>query len=356
MGELDELRRRIDAVDAEILDLLNRRARLAQEVGRLKSRDNQNFHDPARELEILDALERRNRGPFPNHAVRAVFREIMSASLALECPITVAYLGPQATFTHLVCMKHFGGSARYLPVKSIREVFEAVEREHAHYGVVPVENSTEGVVSHTLDMFLDSDLKITAEILLEVSHHLMSLSGEVARVRRVYSHPQAAAQCRRWLEEHLPGVPVVDTESTARAAERAAGEPEAAAVASEAAVRIYGLRVIQPRIEDNPHNTTRFLAVAREMAEPTGRDKTSVVFSFKNQPGGLFNALRPFAEKGINLTKIESRPTKKKAWEYVFYVDLEGHVQDAGVREALEELRESAFFVKVLGSYPRART
>jgi chorismate mutase/prephenate dehydratase len=279
----------------------------------------------------------------------------MSASLALEEPMKVAYLGPQATFTHLACMKNYGDSVRYVPVKNISDVFEAVERGHVHYGVVPVENSTEGVVNYTLDMLLDSDLKITSEILLEVSHHLMSLSGEMDRVRKIYSHPQPAAQCRSWIENHLSHIPIIDAESTARAAQMAAEDPAAAAIASEAAVKIYGLRLIQKRIEDNVNNFTRFLSVSRELASRTGFDKTSIVFSFKNRAGALFNVLRPLSEHGINLTKIESRPSKKKAWEYVFYVDLEGHVNDPPVKEALDVLQEGCFFLKVLGSYPRAQ-
>lgn len=355
MSSLDDLRKKIDSLDDKILDVLNQRAQKALEIGKIKSKENRNFHAPSREIEVLERLEKKNRGPLPNDALRSVYREIMSASLALEAPIKVAYFGPQGTFTHLVCMKNYGNSAQYVPVRSISEVFEAVEREHVNYGVVPIENSTEGVVNYTLDMFFDSDLKITAELLLEVTHHLMSLSGDMSKVRKVYSHPQPTAQCRRWVEKHLSHVPIIDAESTARAAQMAEEDPEAAAIASEAAVKVYGLRVIQKRIEDNVHNTTRFLSISKEMALPTGNDKTSIVFSFKNQPGGLFSVLRPFAEFGINLTKIESRPSKKKAWEYVFYVDLEGHVEDPPVKEALQRLQEGCFFLKVLGSYPKAR-
>ncbi len=355
MSELDALRKEIDQLDEGILQLLNQRADIAREIGKQKSLNNKNFHAPSREEEILQRLEKKNPGPFPNDALRSVYREIMSGSLALEQPIKVAYLGPQATFTHLACMKNYGNSAQYVPVKSISEVFEAVERGHVDYGVVPIENSTEGVVNYTLDMFSDSDLTITSEILLEVSHHLMSRSGVLDGIRKIYSHPQPTAQCRQWIEKHLSHIPIIDVESTARAAQLAAQEPEAAAIASEAAVKIYGLRVIQKRIEDNVNNFTRFLSISEKRSERTGHDKTSIVFSFKNQPGGLFQMLRPFAEHGINLTKIESRPSKKKAWEYVFYVDMEGHVDDPPVREALEILEKGCFFLKVLGSYPRAR-
>ena len=355
MDSLKELREQIDAIDEQLLGLLNRRAEVALEVGKVKSKKRKNFHAPRREQEVLERLEKLNKGPFPTDALRSVYREIMSASLALEEPVKVAYLGPQATFTHLACMKSFGDSALYVPVKSISEVFETVERGHVHYGIVPIENSTEGVVNYTLDMFLDSDLTIISEVLLEISHHLMNQSGEMGAVEKVYSHPQPVAQCRRWIEEHLSHVPIIDVQSTAKAAQMAADDPTAAAIASEAAVNFYGLRVIQKRIEDNVNNYTRFLTISKELAERTGCDKTSVVFSFKNQPGALFNMLRPFEENGINLTKIESRPSRKKAWEYVFYVDMEGHVNDAPVKAAIALLEESCFFLKVLGSYPRAR-
>ncbi len=354
MDGLRDLRKRIDSLDEKILDLLNQRAEVALEIGRLKSRHNKSYHSPSREMEVLKRLEKKNHGPFQDSAIRAIYREIMSASLALEEPIKVAYFGPEGTFTHLACMKYYGNSAEYLPVHTIREVFEVVEREQADYGVVPVENSTEGMVNNTLDMFLDSDLLIYSEILMEVSHHLMSLSGEMERVRKVYSHPQPMAQCRRWLETHLVDIPVIEVESTARAAQMASKTPEAAAIASEAAVTIYGLKVIRKRIEDNANNYTRFLSISRRMAQPTGADKTSILFSFRNRPGALFDVLRPFAEHGINLTRIESRPSRKKAWEYVFYVDLEGHMTESPVREVLDLLEGKCFFLKKLGSYPRA--
>jgi len=355
MGRLDDLRREIDALDEKILDALNQRAELAIEIGKIKMKENQTVHAPSRELEVLERLGKKNKGPFPNEALLSVYREIMSASLALEEPVKVAYLGPEATFSHLACMRIYGNSARHVPVKSISEVFDAVERGHVHYGVVPIENSTEGGVSYTLDMFLESDLKITSEMLLEISLHLMSISGEMARVRKVYSFPQPTAQCRNWIRKHLSHIPVIDVESTAPAAQLASEDPDSAAIASEAAVKVYGLKTIQQRIEDNAQNYTRFLSLSREMAPRTGYDKTSILFSFKNRPGALFNVLQPFADHGINLTKIESRPTKKKAWEYVFYVDMEGHLKDPSVKEALQSLQDQCFFLKVLGSYPRAR-
>jgi chorismate mutase/prephenate dehydratase len=351
---LQILRDRIDEVDDTILGLLNRRASIVAEVGQIKKREQAQVHAPRREQEILERLEKQNPGPFPNEAVRAVFREIMSASLALEGPLKVAYLGPPGTFTHVACLKQFGTSASAVAVNSVKDVFSEVERGRADYGVVPIENSTEGVVAHTLDLFVDSPLKITGEILQEVSHHLLSRTGKLGDVRRIYSHPQPVAQCRAWLERHVPDVPIVEVYSTARAAELCRDEPEAAAIASDLAARLYGLTVVEKKIEDNPANSTRFLVIARMAPERTGRDKTSVMFSIKDRVGALYDMLKPFAEQKLNLSKIESRPSKRKAWEYLFYVDVEGHVDDQPVKAALEALRPQCQLLKVLGSYPAA--
>ncbi len=355
MSSLDDLRKKIDAIDEDLLRELNERASIARRIGQLKSRENRNFHAPSREKAVLDRLGKLNPGPLSNEALQAIYREIMSASLALEEPVKVAFLGPEGTFSHLACLKNYGSSAQLLPVRSFSEVFEEVERERAHYGVVPIENSIEGVVNNALDNFMGSELQITSEILLKISHSLLSLSGEMEKARKIYSHPQPTAQCRHWLEQHVPHLPILDVESTARAAQRASEDPEAAAIAGEAAARCYGLQVIEKRIEDNTDNVTRFLTIAKEPAEPTGYDKTSIVFAFKNEPGALFTFLQPFAEGGINLTKIESRPSGQKAWEYAFFVDMEGHVQDPPIRKALERLEKGSFFLKILGSYPRAR-
>ncbi len=350
--DLGELRKQIDAIDQQILDLLNRRAAVVQQVGQVKLREGMDFHAPQREEEILERLTRGNPGPFPVRGVRSVYREIISACRALEHPLRVAYLGPRATFTHLACLKRFGEAAEYVPVRSIRDVFQEVEKEKAAYGVVPIENSTEGVVSHTLDMFVDSDLKIGGEILLDVSHHLLSRSGEKAAIEKIYSHAHAIAQSRRWLEANLPHVPVLEVASTAAAAETASRDPNAAAIASELAARLYGLEVVSARIEDAANNFTRFLIVGRKPAPRTGHDKTSILFSIKDRVGALYGMLEPFAEGGINLTKIESRPSKTKVWEYLFYVDFEGHGEDPRVERALARLSEQCLFLKVLGSYP----
>ncbi len=352
---LGELRKQIDAVDDQILELLNRRARVVLEVGHAKAGQQKEFYVPSREQEIYARLAAANPGPFPTEALRRVFREIISASLSLEQPLKVAFLGPQATFTHAAALQQFGLSAQLVPQKSIPAVFDEVLRERADYGVVPVENSNEGVVSHTLDMFMESDLKIIAEVLLEISHDLLSHSGRMEDVRKVVSHPQALGQCRKWLEEHLPDVPLVDVASTALAAQMAAEDGTAAAVASSMAATLYDLQVVQHKIEDNPHNFTRFLVIGRKMPERSGRDKTSIMFSVKDEPGILYRMLEPFSKRSLNLSKIESRPLKKKAWEYIFFLDMEGHVADENVRLALEEMKDYCQFLKVLGSYPRAR-
>ncbi|PLX91889.1 MAG: prephenate dehydratase [Desulfuromonas sp.] len=353
--DLTHLRDRIDSLDNQILELLNQRAEVVIEVGKAKSGSQKQFYVPSREKAIYDRLEQQNPGPFPTHAIRRVYREIISASLSLEQPMKVAFLGPQATFTHVAAMRQFGFSAQLVPQKSITGVFEEVERGRADYGVVPVENSNEGVVSHTLDMFMESELKVSAEVLLEISHDLLSLSGEFDRVKKVISHPQALGQCRHWLETNLPDVPLVDVASTALAAQLAAEDESAAAIASEAAAALYGLRVVKPKIEDNPHNYTRFLVIGKKTPDPGGKDKTSIMFSVRDEPGILHRMLEPFSSRDINLSKIESRPLKKKAWEYIFFLDIEGHIAEKVVQEALEDLRQCCHLFKVLGSYPRAR-
>lgn len=353
-SEIESHRQEIDQIDDQVLKLLNERARHAIQIGKLKKDQQDSFHAPEREHEIYNRLEQDNSGPFPTEAIRHVFREIISASLALEEPLKVSYLGPTSTFTHMACMQKFGFSALYVPVNSIREVFNTVERDRADYGVVPIENSTEGVVNSTLDMFVDSPLKISGEILQEVSHHLLSKTGRLEEVKKIYSHPHAIAQCRVWLENALAGVPLLETTSTARAAEICLEDPTTGAIASEVAAKLYGLQFVQRRIEDNINNFTRFLIIAKKSPDRTGTDKTSVMFSIKDRVGALLDMLKPFSGHEINLTKIESRPTRKKAWEYIFYVDLIGHVDEENVLSALEALKKNCVFLKVLGSYPVA--
>ncbi len=358
MSEAEEriaaLRRQIDEVDSKILDLLNRRAELVIEVGKHKAQERLDFHVPQREEQIHARLAAANRGPFPTAALRPVYREIISACLSLEHPLRVAYLGPKATFTHQACMKQFGLSAQCIPVRTIPDVFGEAEKGRADYGVVPIESTTEGVVTHTLDMFAASELTICGEILLEVSHNLLSRSGDLGAVSKVYSHPQAIAQSRRWLAEHLPHAPLLEVSSTAAAAEMAAEDPAAAAIASEMAASLYDLSFVAQRIEDHAGAFTRFLVIGRTPAARTDRDKTSLMVSIQDRVGGLYRMLKPFADHGINLTKIESRPSKRRLGEYIFYLDVEGNLAEPRVQQALEALRGESLLVKSLGSYPRA--
>lgn len=352
---LEGLREKIDKIDVQFLELLNDRSRIVQQIGEIKKQENASFYAPAREQEIYERLVRLNPGPFPNDAVRSVFREIISASLCMESPIKVAYLGPPATFTHLACTHRFGRSVSDFPVHSIKAVFDEVERGRADFGVVPIENSTEGVVSHTLDLFVESPLKIFGEILLEISHHLLSQNEKMEMIQRIYSHPHAIAQCKNFLETHLAGVPITEVSSTAQAAQIAQSDPTAGAIASELAAKLYNLVVVKKRIEDNIYNCTRFLIISQKSPEKSGEDKTSLMCSIKDKAGALCEMLSPFAAHKINLTKIESRPSKKKVWEYLFYIDLAGHIEEEGVRLALEALKQQAVFFKVLGSYPKAQ-
>lgn len=355
---LSALRKKIDAIDERLLRLLNQRARIVRRIGKLKASQKSQFHVPQREREIYDRLERLNTKlgeAFPSEAVELVFREVISACRSLEAPLQVAYLGPPATFTHMACMKHFGHSTGFSPVGSIKEVFNEVERGRAEYGVVPIENSTEGVVNHTIDMFFDSPLKIAGEVQQEVTHYLLSSSGRMEAIKRLYSHPHAIAQCREWIEANLPGVVVREVSSTAKAAELCQDDTGAAAIASELAARLHGLQIVKKRIEDNPNNFTRFLIISQRAPARSGQDKTSIMFSVKDRVGALHEMLRSFAEHGINLSKIESRPSKKKAWEYIFFVDIEGHIEDKPVSESIESLKEQCQFLKILGSYPAAK-
>lgn len=351
-ASLEKLREEIDRIDAGIIELLNKRANIAIDIANIKRKANLRFYSPERERAILERITELNKGPFPNDALKVIFREIMSASLSLEEPLKVAYLGPEGTFTNLAAMRHFGSSARYIPVDSIKAVFDETESGRVNYGVVPIENSNEGVVSYTLDMFMDYDLKISAEVLLEISHNLLSKSGERKKVKKIYSHPQATAQCRIWLEASMPNIPILESTSTARAAEIASQDEDAAAIASELAARVYDLQFVERHIEDNKNNYTRFLVISKDYPSKSGKDKTSILFSVKDRPGALYDVLLPFRKSKINLTKIESRPSKRRAWEYIFFVDMEGHIEDKKVRKAVEGIKETCLYLKHLGSYP----
>jgi chorismate mutase/prephenate dehydratase len=351
---LDEWRSRINDLDEKILKLLNQRAEAALRIGELKRRQELPYFVPERETEIVRRLLGLNPGPFPAEGIKAVWREILSASLALEHPLPVAYLGPPATFTHQAAVLRFGSSSTLVPVRSIPEVFDEVEHGRAEFGVVPVENSTEGSINVTLDRLLDSDLLITGEVLLDITHHLLGRAPDLAAIRTVCSHPQALAQCRQWLASNLPSATLEEVSSTVTAAERAANDPTVAAVAGELAARLYALAVLRSRIEDNPANSTRFLVVGWRGMPLTGKDKTSILCSLKHEVGALSTFLEPFARHGLNLTKIESRPTKRRPWEYVFFVDFEGHLDTPPVQAVLSEVRQRCLFLKVLGSYPTA--
>ena len=348
-------RDQIDRIDDQILDLLNERAKCFQEIGRIKAESDAPVFVPSRELEIFERLEKRNAGPFPTSGIRTVFREVISASISVQRGVRVAYLGPPATYTHQAAIQQFGQLADFVPRDTTDDIFAAVEGSHAEYGVVPIENSSEGVVSHTLDLFVDSPLTIGAEVHVTVHHELLAREGALRDVGMVCSHPQALAQCRGWLELNLPNVPQQPMASTAGAAERAAREAGVAAIASPVAATIYSLQVLRSGIEDHPDNTTRFLVISRTTPARSERDITSLLFSIKrDRVGALYRALEPFAQHGVNLTRIESRPTRVRAWEYVFFCDFEGHVEDEAIRSAIAELEPRCDFVKVLGSYPRA--
>jgi len=358
MSEEDKLkaiRSRIDQIDEQLQRLISERAQCALEVAGLKkSLGNNAFYRPEREVEVLRTALSRNQGPLSDEAVARVFREIMSACLALQRPMTVGYLGPEGTFTEAAVLKHFGHSVGTRPLADIDEVFREVEAGAVDYGVVPIENSTEGAVHHTLDMFLNSTLKICAEIELRVHHLLMARAPDIRAIHRVYAHQMALGQCRGWLDQNLSGIERVALSSNAEAARRAAAEEGVAAIAGARAAELYGLNVLAHNIEDEPDNTTRFLVIGRQIPGPTGRDKTSLLVSTANKPGALYRLLGPLAEHGLSMTRIESRPSRRGVWEYVFFIDVEGHIQDPKVAAAISALEQEAAMLKVLGSYPTA--
>jgi len=356
---LRSLRVAIDSVDDRLLALLNERAKLAEEVAAHKQKHGGEFYVPARERAIIDRLQSENSGPFPDDAIRPVFQEVISACLSLEKGVRVAYLGPEATFTHQAVKRHFGTSALTVPCGSIAAVFAEVERGEAEYGVVPVENSSEGVVNHTLDRFVDSPLRIWAEIVVDVEHCLLARPGvTMGDIERVYSHPQALAQCRGWLTENLPRAMLVESPSTGEAARAAKGDARAAAISAELASKLYGLNLLRRKLQDVSDNVTRFLVMgAGEQAAPMAEAqayKTTVLISLSDKPGHLFDILQPLSEAGINLTKIESRPSRRKKWDYIFFLDLDGHCQTPEVAVALKALAGTSELFKVLGSYRKA--
>lgn len=353
---LDSLRDQIDALDQQLQTLLNRRAELAHAVADVKRREDSNpvFYRPEREAQVLQRIKERNQGPIDGEAMARLFREVMSICLALEQPMRVAFLGPEGTFTQQAAIKHFGHAVESVPLGAIDEVFREVEAGAAHYGVVPVENSTEGAINHTLDSFLEHDMVICGEVELRIHHHL--LVGETTKtdkITRIYSHAQSLAQCRKWLDAHMPMAERIAVSSNAEAARRVHGEWNSAAIAGEMAAQLYDLEILEQKIEDAPDNSTRFLIIGTQEVGLSGDDKTSVVVSMRNEPGALYHLLQPFNDYNVDMTRLETRPSPSGNWTYVFFIDFAGHVQDANVQDALDEIRKKAVEVKVLGSYPK---
>lgn len=357
---LQKLREQIDSIDKQLLELFNQRARCAVDVAEVKREasadvdDSINFFRPDREAQVIQRIKNLNQGPLSNDEVGRLIREVMSACLALEQPLKIAYLGPQGTFTQSAALKHFGHSVSTLPLSSIPDVFTSVELGHADYGLVPVENSTEGVISHTLDMFLDSHLKVCGEVEIQIHHHLANRSQAVEDIEFIYSHQQSFAQCRRWLDQNIPAIERIPVSSNAEAARLASTESNAAAICGLPAVDIFNLKVCFENIEDLADNTTRFVIIGKQDVSPSGNDKTSLLISAKNYPGALLGLLQPLANNNISMNKIESRPAPAKKWEYVFFIDIDGHQQSADVSQALTELKNQAALFKILGSYPKA--
>lgn len=348
---LTEHRKAIDKLDAEIVRLLNERTKHVLAIGELKLAAGQEIYAPHREIAVFERLQKINPGPITPDGLHAIYREVMSSAIALQKTQTIAYLGPEATFTHQAAIQRFGSSLRYTSQKTVADVFLDVTKLRADYGVVPVENSTEGVVTHTLDMFVESELKVVSQIILPIQFCLAG-HGTAKTLKRLYSHPQALAQCRNWLRLHLPDVEIIEAASNARAVEMVGDEKHSAAITGALAAERYKMPVIECDIQDSAHNVTRFLVLGRVCSPPTGRDRTSVMFSIADKVGALHESLAPFRRHRLNMTRIESRPSKRKAWEYFFFVDCDGHFKDPKVAKAIEELHQSCNFVKVLGSYP----
>lgn len=353
MSTFEDYRREIDALDGEIVRLLNARIRAAMGIGRLKQASDAPVYVPAREKQVFEKVMGLNGGPLSDAHLRAIYREIMSAAIAMELESSIAFLGPETTFSHQAALSKFGQSLRYLACETIEQVFEEVEKGRAQYGVVPIENSIEGGVTPTQDRLTRTPLKITAELYLPI-HHCLIVQPGMEKPERIYSNPQALGQCRNWLTRTFPGAELLPTRSTAGASEKVRQDPKAAAIASRLAAEAFGLEILAENIQDISGNTTRFLVLGREFGPPSGEDKTSVFFGVRHKTGALFQSLEPLHRAGLNLTKIESRPSKQRAWEYTFFVDLEGHVEDPPVKAALDELADECLEFTILGSYPVA--
>ena len=350
--ELEECRRRINEIDQRLLELINRRQETAKRIGGIKLASGLEVIDPAREQEVLRSLESQAGPHLSPQAIRAIYSEIISASRAVQEPLSAAYLGPEATFSHQAALAFFGRSTRLKPTETIEEVFGLVEKGASHLGIVPIENSFEGSVNITLDLFYKYDLKIGAETFLRIRNHLLTRAGSLSDVRKIVSHPMPIAQCRSWIRAHLPGASIHEVSSTSQAARMAAQDPESAAIGSRLSAETYGLNILEEGIEDQPYNVTRFLIIGKKDAGLTGDDKTSILFFLPHVPGSLHKALEALAAKNVNMTRIQSRPMRLRNWEYLFFVDLEGHAETQNVKEALEEMEKRCIFMKRLGSYP----
>jgi chorismate mutase/prephenate dehydratase len=355
--DLTQVRQQIDEIDRQMQQLLNKRTACAQEVAKIKiaNGESKDFYRPDREAQVLRNVMERNEGPMPDKDMARLFREIMSACLATEKTLNVAYLGPEGSFTQSAAIKQFGGSVALNSLSTIADVFNAVELGNACYGVVPVENSTEGMVTHTLDRFINSSLKINGEVTLPIHHYLLSQQTSFAEINTVYAHPQALAQCRRWLDANIPSAELIAVSSNSEAARKVSDEGNgSAAIAADRAAEIYGLSVLASNIEDEVDNTTRFIVIGQQNVGISGHDKTALLVSTKNKPGALQSLLKPLADSGISMTRIESRPSGTGVWEYVFFIDIEGHSEDGAVAAALAELEQEASMFRILGSYPKA--
>ncbi len=351
---LNKLRQEIDKIDKEIINLLKKRANIAKKIGEIKKRFNLPTFVPEREYQIYKKIESIDTSPLSPLAVKSIFREIISACRSVEEPLKVGFLGPKGTFSELAVNKYFGSSVEKVPLSTIKEVFEEVEKDRVNYGVVPIENSIEGIVSFTADSFLESNLKICGEIYIPIALHLLTKEDNLKNIKKVYSHRHALAQCKKFLLENLPHAEIIEVDSTAKAAELASKEKNSAAIASEIAALEYDLNILEKNIQEVSLNYTRFLILSKKDTEtPTGNDKTSIIFSVKHTPGALFKALRPFALYDINLTKVESRPIKNKPFKYIFFCDFEGHRKEKRIQKLLEELKEEVSYLHILGSYPK---
>ncbi len=355
-GPLEDIRKRIDEIDATLQEMVSERAECARKVAEIKTEqgDTEHFYRPEREAQVLRAVQQRNKGPLSDEAITGIFREIMAVCLALEKPLKVAFLGPEGTYTHSAAVKHFGSRIESEPVSSMEEVFRLVEAGGANFGVVPIENSSEGVVNHTLDLFMKSNLTISGEVTLRIRHNLMSKEIDNNNIKRVYAHQQTHAQCRLWLDTNLPNAERIAVRSNSEAVIMASEYEGSAAIAGVMAADLYQLPILHADIEDEPDNTTRFVVIGKYKSPPSGTDRTSLLVFAHNKPGSLFSLLEPLAKRNISMSNIESRPSRRGVWEYVFFIDIDGHSEDSNIAEAISEIEQASAMVTVLGSYPQA--